>query len=128
MQVNVSGRHADLSADVRNYALDRVEHLSKYFDRITNVDVVIDQRRERHLVEMVARVGHGATLVARDENEGLMAALDAAVDKLERQIRKLKGRLRNRRPHHGAVAAAPVESEESEEELFEGEAEFEKEL
>jgi ribosomal subunit interface protein len=105
-----------------------MEQLTKYYDRITNVDVVIDQEKDNHTVEMVAHVGHGSTLVAKHRGEALMMAMDATFDKLERQIRKLKDRLRHHRPHHGASMPVPAEPEEVEEELFEGEAEFEKEL
>ena len=128
MQVNVSGRHAHLSPDVKDYALARGEQLKKYYDRITNVDIVISQEKDNHAVEMVAHAGHGSTLVAKHRGESLMVTVDATFDKLERQVRKLKDRLRSRRPHHGAPQPTPDRTEEEQEELFEGELEFEKEL
>jgi len=128
VQVNVSGRHANLSPEVKEYAVGKIEQLGKYFDRITNVDVIIDHENNNDLVEMVAHVGHTAPLVAKHSAEGLMLAMDAAFDKLERQILKLKDRLHSRRPHHGAAGPAQAEPQEDEENLFEGEAEFEKQL
>jgi ribosomal subunit interface protein len=107
-----------------------MEQLSKFYDRITNVEIVIDHEKDdNHAVEMVAHAGHGSPLVAKHRGEGLMIVVDATFDKLERQIRKLKDKLRHHRPHHGGpprVQESPTEDEE--EQLFEGEAEFEKEL
>ena len=128
MQVNVSSRHGHVPSEVRNYTAERVGNLSKFYDHITNVNVVIDQEKDNHMVEMVAHVGHGSTLVAKHKGEGLMVVVDATFDKLERQVRKLKDRLSHHRPHHGATPPARVETEEDDEDLFEGEAEFEKEL
>ncbi len=128
MQVNVSSRHGNVSAEVMEYAAEKVESLGRFYDRITNVNVVIDQEKDNHMVETVAHVGHGSTLVAKHRGEGLIVVMDATFDKLERQIRKLKDRLSHHRPHHGTPPPPRVESEESEEELFEGEAEFENEL
>jgi putative sigma-54 modulation protein len=130
VQINVSSRHAYISSELKDYAISRVEQLRKYSDHITNVDVVIDHEKDSHKVEVVAHVGHGSTLIAKHTGEVLPAVMDATLDKLERQMRKLKDRLHDHRPHHPPPIGPPVpaEPEEGEEELFEGEAEFEKEL
>jgi len=127
VQVNVSSRHGHISSDVRDYTIGRIEGLGKYNSRITNVDVVIDQSKDVHAVELVAHVGHSSPLVAKHSGEDLMPVFDATYDKLERQLRKLKDRKKEHRPHHGQAPAAE-ETEETDEDLFEGEAEFEKEL
>ncbi len=127
MQVSVSGRHSSISPEVRQYATGRAENLQKFYDRITNIDVVIDHERDIHTVETVAHVEHGTALVARHRDEGLMIAMDATFDKLERQVRKLKDRVRRRRPHHGTKLPASPETGESEEDEFEQEIDLEEE-
>ena len=128
MQVNVSSRHTSISPDLKDYAIDRMEQLGKYSEHITNVDIIIDQEKDNHKVEVVAHVGHGSTLIAKHTGEMLSAVVDATLDKLERQVRKLKDRKRQHRPHHGVMQPQEPREEEEEEFLFEGEAEFEKEL
>ena len=128
MQVNVSGRHSSISPEVRDYATDRAEHLQKFYNRITNIDVIIDHEKDTHTVETVAHVEHGSTLVAKHKGEGLMIVMDATFDKLERQVRKLKDRVRRRRPHHGAKAPETVEAVEPEEDEFEEDVDFEEEF
>lgn len=128
MQVNVSSRHTSITPELKDYAIDRVEQLSKYSEHITNVDLVIDHEKDNHKVEVVAHVGHGATLIAKHTGELLSAVVDVTLDKLERQVRKLKERKRQHRPHHGPTPPPVSETDEEEEGLFEGEAEFEKEL
>jgi putative sigma-54 modulation protein len=128
VQVNVSGRHSSISPEVRDYATDRAEHLQKFYDRITNVDVVIDHERDTHTVETVAHVEHGSALVAKHKGEGLMIVMDATFDKLERQVRKLKDRVRRRRPHHGARIQETPGAGESEETEFEEDIDIEEEF
>ena len=128
MQVNVSGRHSSISPEVREYATGRAEHLQKFYNRITNIDVVIDLERDTHTVETVAHVEHGTALVAKHKGEGLMIVMDATFDKLERQVRKLKDRVRKRRPHHGARKPETSEAVEPEEDEFDEEIDFEEEF
>jgi ribosomal subunit interface protein len=47
--------------------------------------------------ELVLTLSHGAPLVARARGENFRAAIDIAADKVERQLRKHKEKLRDRR-------------------------------
>lgn len=128
MQVNISGRHSSISPEVRQYATDRAEHVQKFFNRITHVDVVIDHERDSHTVEAMAHVEHGSTLVARHKGEGLMMVMDETFDKLERQVRRLKDRVRRRRPRHGAKTPVSTEPGESDDTGFDEEVNYEEEF
>jgi hypothetical protein len=57
-----------------------------------------------------------------------MIVMDATFDKLERQVRKLKGRVRRRRPHHGARMPEPPGTGEPEEGELEEDTDFEEEF
>jgi putative sigma-54 modulation protein len=128
VQVNISGRHSSISPEVRQYAAGRAEHVQKFFNRITHIDVIIDHERDTHSVEAVAHIEHGSTLVARHRGEGLMMVMDETFNKLERQVRRLKDRVRKRRPHHGAKMPVSPESGEPAETDLEEEIDYEEEF
>src|SRR3972149_1021775 len=44
MEIKVSGRHIDITAAIREYASEKVLKLPRYYDRVQEIDVVLDRR------------------------------------------------------------------------------------
>lgn len=83
--------------DVRTYITDKVEHLGRYFDGVISVEVILDAQRERQICELVAHLVRKKIVIATGEADDVYAAVDLAVDKLKKQLRRHKGRLREAR-------------------------------
>ncbi len=112
----------NVSDDLRELAEEKVEHASRVFDEAVYADVEFTEESnprlaaERYRVEITAAAaGHTVRVEAAEFDD--RAALDVATDKLERQFRKLKGRLiaRNRRPSEKHLNAGPSVTEEEDE-------------
>jgi putative sigma-54 modulation protein len=97
LQINISGRHIRVTEDLRKYAEGKAEKLSRYFDRIQKVDVVLACDGEQRTAEMIVAATHGTTLVGHATAKDIRAAIDAAVDKLEIQTTRMKEKLRSHR-------------------------------
>ena len=96
MQLNLSGQHLDVSPALREYVTNKLERLERHFDHVTNANVVLSVEKTRQKAEATVHVS-GATLVADAVAENMYAAIDALADKLDRQIRRHKGKLTD---HH----------------------------
>ncbi len=107
MKITVAERHRPVSEALRSYAVGKVEHLSRYFDGIITVDVVLDIEKERQICELVAHLVKKKTLKASAEAPDMHAAIDEAVDRLKSQLIRYKGRLKERRsqgrPREGSL-------------------------
>ncbi|MGD2050879.1 MAG: ribosome-associated translation inhibitor RaiA [Acidimicrobiia bacterium] len=98
MDVRVHGRNLRVAEDVAETAIEKVQHASRIFDDGAFADVEFSERQnpsateEQFRVEITTRV---ASHTVRVEAGGAddRAALDVAVDKFERQLRRLKERL-----------------------------------
>ena len=98
MDVRVHGRNLHVAEDVAEIAIEKVQHASRIFDDGGSADVEFSERHnpsateENFRVEITTRV---ASHTVRVEAGGVddRAALDVAVDKFERQLRRLKERL-----------------------------------
>ena len=59
MQIKISSKHMELTPAIEEYAEKKVERLTRFFDRIQQVEVVIDKVKNGYNVEIIAarRIG-----------------------------------------------------------------------
>lgn len=98
MQINLSGHHIDLSDALRDYVHNKLAKLERHFGHVTNVHVVLTSESKVKKAEASVNVA-GGKLFADATNGDMYAAIDALVDKLDRQIIKHKEKLTD---HHRA--------------------------
>lgn len=122
MKIEISGHHLEITEDIRRYVTEKAEGLRHFFDGVTSVHVMLQAEKERRIAEVVAKVSHGAPVVARAvvEGENVYTAINFAVDKVETQLRKHKDKVRDRRIREAAAEGSALpgleESAEIEEE------------
>jgi len=97
MQINVNGRHLDVSPTMEEYAQKKCGRLTRYYDRIQSVDVVLHKPGREFDIEIIARVDHRDPFIAQVQSEDYHAGMDLAVDKLSRQLAEYKNKTRNRK-------------------------------
>lgn len=100
MQISVSGKGVDIGSALQSHIEKQIEeHVTKYIDRVTSVNVVIS--REAHLfrVDITGNIGTHSGLVVRSRGalEDVYAAFDEALDKIVKQLRRYKRKITN---HH----------------------------
>ncbi len=96
MQINVTFRHMDHSDELKKYINDRFARLKKYSDAPMNVNVVLTAEKFRKTAEVVI-TGDGIRAAAKQEHDDLRAAIDLVLDKIERQLKKFREKVKNRR-------------------------------
>jgi putative sigma-54 modulation protein len=101
MQVVVTGRHMSVTSAMKSYAEEKVQRLSRFFNRVSEIRVVLDFEGSKPMVEGIVDVEHADDFVARETATDMYAAIDLMTDKLEMQLRRHKERL-NERHHKGA--------------------------
>jgi putative sigma-54 modulation protein len=81
---------------VKDYVKEKVQKLQKYVESPREVHVVLAVEKFRHIAEITI-VGNGATFNSQGRNNDLYAAIDQMVDKMERQIRERREKVRRKR-------------------------------
>ncbi len=99
MQVNISSKHMDLTQAIEEYAEKKAAKFTRYFDRIQQVEVVIDRAKKGYTVEMITDVDHHEPFVSNAQHEDLYACIDVCVDRAVRQLTDHKSRLRDNKHH-----------------------------
>jgi len=96
MQINLTGRHLDITDAIRAYVEEKFGRLERHFDHVTNVHVVLSVAKLRQHAEASFHIS-GHDIFADTEHEDMYAAIDGLVDKLDRQLLKHKERMKNHR-------------------------------
>lgn len=114
MLITITGKHLEITDAIRSHVEEKVEKLPRYFDGVSQVEVIIEGNDGgRPSVEIIARGEHSVLLVAKETGEEMYACIDLAVHKLERQLRRKKDKQRNNK--HGLGADEYLAGPESEE-------------
>ncbi|WP_305046566.1 ribosome hibernation-promoting factor, HPF/YfiA family [Geoalkalibacter sp.] len=101
MQIAVTFRHMEASDPLRAYAEEKLERVKKYIDEPIDAQVVLSvEKKIRHRAE-VALVAKGITIKGSEETNDMYAAVDAVVDKIERQLKRYKEKIKNHKPAPG---------------------------
>ncbi len=96
MQLSITFRHMDASDFLKEYAREKVERVNKYLDRAGEAHVVLSL--ERHLQNADIQIQSGSwVLRGREKSEDMYASIDLAMDKIERQLKRYKDKLKD---HH----------------------------
>ncbi|MCM2330160.1 MAG: ribosome-associated translation inhibitor RaiA, partial [Pseudomonas sagittaria] len=88
-QVNISGQHLEVTDTLRDYINEKLERLARHFDKITNVQVIMQVEKLQQKIEATLHIA-GGEVVANAEHTDMYAAIDLLADKLDRQLIKHK--------------------------------------
>ncbi|BEH10114.1 MULTISPECIES: ribosome hibernation-promoting factor, HPF/YfiA family [Geobacter] len=97
MQITTTFRHMEQSEALKSYASEKLERVKKYIDEPITAQVFLTVEKIRHTAE-VTLTAKGVTIKAAEETNDMYAALDAVIDKIERQLRRYKERLKEHKP------------------------------
>ena len=97
MHVLVSSRHMDLSPTLKTHAEQKAGKLLQYFDRIQEIEVIIDHVKDEIGVEIIVNAEHKKEFVAHCQHADAYTCVNNCVEKLERQVSEHKKTLRNRK-------------------------------
>lgn len=93
MQINLTGHHVDITPALTDYVNKKMEKIQRHFQHITSINVILTVEQKR-LQRAEAQVHLPKNDVhAKAESEDMYAAIDMLVDKLDRQVLKLKEKM-----------------------------------
>ncbi len=106
MLFTITGKHIEITGAIRRYAEEKTSRLPKYYNSINRVEVVIDGEPGGNTsVEIIARSEHSKIFIVTETGEDAYRCIDAAVRKLERQLKRKKSKERNNKHIGGAESA-----------------------
>ncbi len=98
MQVQITGRHVELSEALKSRVERELSAFERYFENIVFCHVVFAEEKVGHSATLDVKV-HGDVLSVTAKGENPFAALELATDKMKRRLKDYKTRLKERKRH-----------------------------
>ena len=97
MQVAITCKHGQLSANQQEYMTRKSEKLLTYFERVTAINVTVTFDNGRVRAEILVDAEHKHNFVASDVGDELIPTFDVTLHKMEQQIKKYKEKIQDHR-------------------------------
>ena len=94
MQISVTFKNTEGEVGFRDYVKERLEKLKKYIDNTVDARVVLSVEKFRNVAE-VNLLAKGISINGKEEAKDMYLAIDKVIEKIERQIKKHKGKVRD---------------------------------
>ncbi len=106
MRYQISGKQIDIGNALQTHVqAETGSMLEKYSGRPTDANVVFSKSGHEYVCETVIHLSTGLTAQARGHESEIYAAFDAALEKMDKQLRRYKRRLKD----HHKERSQPVE-------------------
>jgi putative sigma-54 modulation protein len=118
MKISVTFRNTEEEGWQKEYVDDRMKKLNKYIDAPADVHVVLTVEKFRNVAEINVMT-NGFNVIGKEESKDMHLAIDNAVEKIERQLKKHKEKIRLHKSgalkeegEGGEVEAMPLDMED----------------
>lgn len=109
MALRVSGKNIDVGEALRHRLSDRItEVLSKYFDGGWSGHVTVAREGSGYKSECMLHLDSGVNLQAHGAAQDANSCADAAIEKIEKRLRRYRQRVKDRHGHGNAAGANGV--------------------
>lgn len=112
MDITVTFRHIEPTDSLKAYAEEKISKIDKYFYSPVEAHIVLEVEKFRHMAAVNLSV-NGNMIKAVEETEDMYSAIDQVMDKIEKQVKRVRDKTRNRR-QEGRKSEGSLGIEESE--------------
>ena len=121
MRIQVSGKQMDIGDALRTHVEERLnDSVGKYFERPVEAVVTFCKDRHEFSADASVHLPTGMTVQATARAGEVYASFDGAVERMEKQLRRYKRRLKD---HHRDRQNGPIEADEAPSYILQGQDE-----
>jgi putative sigma-54 modulation protein len=94
VQLSITARHGHLTEASQAKLRAKLEKLGRFFERLMSIELVVDLNdSQKPKVDLKVSAEHKHDFVAHEQGENLLGAVEAAIGKIEEQLRRYKERV-----------------------------------
>jgi putative sigma-54 modulation protein len=108
MQISVTFKNLDPSDHLKSYVQNKLNKLDKLLDNPAEANVVLSVEKIRHIAE-IKITGDRLSINCREKTGDMYSSIDMALDKLEKQIKKNKQKIKR---HRQGTRSEPMQNQD----------------
>jgi putative sigma-54 modulation protein len=109
MEIHVRGKNMPLTDALKGHVEKKIGKLARHFGQDpVKVEAVLSVERDSHVVEVTLPLEGGRVIRGQESSTDMYASVDLVVQKLERQLDRLKAHNKARPPHGAGDRPAPT--------------------
>jgi putative sigma-54 modulation protein len=100
LDLTITGKHIEITPTLRSFVQSKTERLQKYYSSIQTMEVILEGKKEansKFKVEIIAKAKRRRIFVAKESGVDALGVIEAAAQKLEQRLRKIKTKERDRK-------------------------------
>lgn len=94
MEIDVSGRHFQVTGPLRDYIEEKIKKLGKYSLKLESVHVILSVQKFHHISE-ITLLAKNTRLTAKNESAEMYAAFDESFENIQLQMRRQHDRVKD---------------------------------
>ncbi len=91
MNLHLTGHHVEITPAIRDYVVSKLGRINRHFDHVIDVNVIMTVQKLDQKIEANVHLS-GKDIHVQAHEEDMYAAIDALIDKLDRQVIRHKER------------------------------------
>lgn len=99
MDITVTFRHTEPIDSLKAYAEEKISKIDRYLDFPTEAHIVLAVEKFRHMADVTLSL-NGTMIKGVEETEDMYSAIDQVMDKIEKQVKRYRSKIRTRRPEN----------------------------
>lgn len=119
MKISVTFRNGEGENWQKTYAEEKMQRLNKYLDVPAEAHIIVSMEKFRNVTE-INLSSNGWNINAKEEAKEIRTALDRCVDKIEKQLKKQKEKIREHKPKSIRRGQEKMSANEEADELSSG--------
>lgn len=94
MEIDITGRHFQITDGLKQHALDKLQKLDKYSLKIESIHVVMEVQKFHHICEITLN-GKNLRTTAKEESADMYSSFDTCYGNIQLQLRRQHERVKD---------------------------------
>jgi putative sigma-54 modulation protein len=93
MNISITARRGKASDRMKKYITDRLARKQRVYEGVIETEVILSYENQTQIAELKMKV-HNKNIFIKERSDDIYKSIDMALDNSERQIKKIKERMR----------------------------------
>lgn len=111
MEIDISGRHFQVTGPLKEYVTEKIQKLDKFSLKIESVHVIFAVQKIRQLAE-ITLLAKNLRLTAKNDSADMYAAFDGCFSNIQLQLRRQHDKVKDNKGRRYGVKKIKEESED----------------